>query len=60
MAGMSEEDAECFLAWGLTIQEEDILVQQLIDEVLYEVEELNGDVWGTYTIVILHAYMKTY
>lgn len=43
---MSEDDAECYLNWGLTIEEEDILVGQLIDEVLYEVEELNGSIWG--------------
>lgn len=42
---MSKDDAECYLEWGLTIEEENILVEQLIDEVLYEVEELNGDIW---------------
>lgn len=44
---MSKDDAECYLEWGLIIEEENILVEQLIDEVLYEVEELNGDIWGT-------------
>lgn len=48
-SGMSEEDAECYMDWGLTLQEEDVLVEQLIDEVLLEVTELDASIWGTYT-----------
>lgn len=43
---MDEEDAACYLEWGLTIEEEDVLVEQLKEEVIYEVGKLN-DVWGT-------------
>lgn len=47
-ASMSKEDAACYLEWGLTIAEEDELIEQLKEEVELEAE-LN-EMWDKETL----------